>query len=159
MPEGYDRGQVCRRGHAINGSVQSMPQFNKAFCPKCGSKTIDACEHCAVPIQGDYRGSMSLRGFQPAAYCHSCGKQYPWTELRLQSISELLGMTEATAEEKAALSTAVPSLASDSPDTAVAVAKWQKFLKGSGKQMTSAFRELFVDIAGEAVKRALWPSG
>lgn len=157
MRQGFDTAIVCRKGHTINGSATFMPQFNKDFCSACGAAAMKTCGHCKAPIQGDYwGGAIHADPFVAPAHCHACGKPFPWTEARLRSISELLAMTSASPEDQAALSGALPALAAESPETPVAIAKWKRFLVGGGRELASSFRDLLVDIMGEAAKRKMF---
>lgn len=158
MAEGYDRALVCRNGHAINSSAARLPQHNERFCATCGAEAVDACGDCREPIRGYYWGSgvISVEPYVPPAHCHACGRAFPWTEARLRAISDLLALTEAPEEEKAALAETVPALAADSPSTPVAVATWRKFLRGAGRQLADGFREALVKVASEAVSKKLF---
>jgi len=154
--EGYDRALVCRKGHPINPSAGNLPQHNKAFCDKCGAPAVEKCASCQQPIQGYYWGSLSIDAYKPPSHCHNCGKPFPWTEARLRSISELLAMSGVSAADQAALRDSVADLVAESPGTPVAIAKWRKYLAGTGKQLLDSFRELLVDVAAEAVNRKLF---
>jgi hypothetical protein len=78
----HDVAQICRRGHLVNTGIHETPEYSKEFCPKCGQKTLTACEHCKAPINGQWHG---LEGFMAMdeddvpVYCHACGRPYPWT--------------------------------------------------------------------------------
>ena len=89
---GYDVGQVCLNGHVANFLARSQPEHNKNFCSTCGEKTIDQCPQCKTQIRGHYRMPRDI-SFVPEvapAFCHNCGKPYPWMEDRLQTAKELL---------------------------------------------------------------------
>ena len=77
----YDVAQVCLNGHMVNDTWQSSPNFSKDICPKCGAKTIIECPACHKRIQGFYHvpGVITTRSASVRAYCHACGKPYPWT--------------------------------------------------------------------------------
>ena len=92
MRDGYDVAQVCLNGHEANASSTGLPEFNKAFCSKCGEKTIAACPGCTAPIRGYYWGSMSA-GYTVPQHCHQCGTPYPWTARRKEAALELFLMT------------------------------------------------------------------
>lgn len=90
--EGYDVAQVCLNGHVVNFFAGSQPQHNAKFCSTCGERTIVQCPQCKTQIPGHYHmlGVISfLPDFVPA-FCHNCGKPYPWMEDRLQTAKELL---------------------------------------------------------------------
>ncbi len=66
-------------------------------------------------------------------------------------------MSDAPEADQAALRDSLPAIAAESPETPVAVAKWRRFLSGTGKQLAGGFKDMFVEIAAEAVKRKLFP--
>ncbi len=155
--EGFDRALVCRNGHVINSTSVRFPEHNDKFCSTCGAEAVSTCTGCAEPIRGFYwGGEPTFEPWVPPAHCHNCGKRFPWTEARLRAISDLLALTDASDADKAALAGAVPALAAESPSTPVAVATWQKFLRGPGRQLASGFRDLIVQVAGAAVSAKLF---
>src|SRR5580704_1635867 len=90
--EGYDVAQVCLNGHLVNSFAVSQPEHNENFCSMCGEKTISQCPHCKTNIRGYYH-MLGVTSFLPEdtpAFCHYCGKPYPWMEDRLQTAKELL---------------------------------------------------------------------
>src|SRR5437879_715251 len=96
--EGFDTAQICLNGHASNPSFDLLPQFNKAYCKRCGERTITQCEACNGKIQGRYRSSLVLR-FDVPGFCHQCGKPYPWTEKSLSSATEYADLIENLSDE------------------------------------------------------------
>jgi hypothetical protein len=92
MDECYDVAQICLNGHVINDSCKDYPQHNKKFCQVCGEQTITKCQSCSSDIQGVYivRGVIQINELQKApAYCHSCGKPYPWTDRNIEAAIDL----------------------------------------------------------------------
>jgi hypothetical protein len=90
--EGYDVAQVCLNGHVVNFFAGSLPEHNENFCSTCGEKTIIQCPHCNTKIRGHYHmfGATSFLPEVSPAFCHNCGKPYPWMEDRLETAKELL---------------------------------------------------------------------
>jgi hypothetical protein len=82
---GYHVAQVCLNGHSINDASESFPQYNQNFCAVCGAETITTCRHCNHAIRGAVRGEVNWGNYHPPAFCHNCGKPYPWMEDRLQN--------------------------------------------------------------------------
>jgi hypothetical protein len=89
---GYDVAQVCLNGHVVNFLAGSLPEHNEKFCSTCGEKTIVECPLCKTKIRGHYHmvGATSFLPEVSPAFCHNCGKPYPWMEDRLQTAKELL---------------------------------------------------------------------
>lgn len=154
-----DSALVCQNGHVINSSASKYPEDNKRFCNKCGGQAVSQCPSCANPIEGSLytRGLPSLSAFHPPRYCHNCGKPFPWTEARIRAAQELVDLTEVSEADKESLKASVPALASDTPQSTVAAAKWKRFLVGGGMQVADAGRSILVEIASESVKKILWP--
>ncbi len=92
----------------------------------------------------------------PPSYCHNCGKSYPWTDAKLRAAIELLEISPASASEKEELKADLPAIITDGPRSPVATAKWKQFLIGAGKEVASAFRDIFVDVASETAKKTLF---
>lgn len=154
----YDVAQVCRNGHMITDRAQNSPVHKKNFCHKCGSGTLTQCS-CGVNIQGHYH----VYGFEfagkkrPPAYCHACGKSFPWTAERVAAAIELLELAEdLNQEDREALTRSLPDLLSDGPRTQVASVRWQRFLAGGGRMIAENIRSVLVEIASEAAKKAIW---
>jgi hypothetical protein len=150
----YDVAQVCRRGHLINSSTEDSPERNMAFCSTCGQKTIIACERCATPIHGQYHNvNVGFRAMEePPAFCHACGKPYPWTAEGIDSAralaEELEGLNEA---DRIAIASTIEDLVVESPRTSVAVLRFKKLIA----RATGPARELLLDlIAKIAVESA-----
>jgi len=87
---GYHVAQVCLNGHSINDSSDSYPEYNQRFCAACGAETITTCWHCNDTIRGAVRGELNWGNYHPPAFCHNCGKPYPWMQDRLQTAKDLL---------------------------------------------------------------------
>lgn len=156
----YDTAQVCLNGHVITSMAGSSPELRKEYCPKCGSKTIMKCQNCASEIPGHYhvKGVIDFGGtFTPPAYCHKCGKPFPWTEENLKAARELIDLSNIDESEKQAIKDDLPSLLSDTPRTKVAATKMSIFLSKAGREVGSAMRDILVNIASEAAKKLLFP--
>jgi hypothetical protein len=156
----YDAALVCRKGHVINDSVQQFPQHNSAFCEKCGAEAVSQCAKCSEPIRGEYHvpGVITLSAsYKPPPYCHKCGSAFPWTDALLRALSEYLEIVGATESEQSALTSSVPALVADSPETTVAVAKWKRYLAKAGKEVASGVKNILVDVISDVAKRSLFP--
>jgi hypothetical protein len=158
----YETAQVCLNGHVITDTYISSPSLRQQFCSKCGKETIFQCPSCKANIQGDYRvdGVVSLgRRICPApAYCHSCGKPYPWTESNLKTISDLLKLDEQLQEaDIETMEEILPDLLTDTPKSKVAEAKYKIIMRKAGRATIEAVKEIIVEIASEAIKKSLYP--
>jgi hypothetical protein len=95
--DGWDTAQICLNGHTVNTMFVNEPDHNSAFCKGCGAKTITACPTCSAPIRGHYHIEMTpgrppLGG--PSAFCHGCGKSYPWTSARIAAAKSMVDEVE-----------------------------------------------------------------
>src|SRR5256885_2603610 len=87
---GYDTAQICLNGHVINRSAEDMPQYRQNHCSKCGAETLMSCPACSEKIRGNLLGAMPSLHEEPApAFCHNCGKAYPWIQQALEAAREL----------------------------------------------------------------------
>lgn len=160
MSATYDVAQICLNGHMVNSTWASSPEFSKDFCPKCGTRTITECQACKVRIQGHCHitGFISARPTSVRAYCHACGKPYPWTSARIEAAraiaQELDGLSDA---ERISLQASIDDLVADTPRTEVAVVRFKKLAAKAGKHGMDALKNVLVNVVSEAAKRQLWP--
>ena len=82
--DGYDVAQICLGGHVVNDRTHEFPHSNAQHCSQCGARTITQCQTCGIDIRGPEFGfepGLDSSTFLPPAFCHACGKPYPWTEV------------------------------------------------------------------------------
>jgi hypothetical protein len=152
---GFEPALICRRGHLLNDRTLRWPEMNSKHCPHCGAETLSSCT-CGEPIRGAHYGGASSYGIENApAYCHACGRAYPWTESSLQALSDLLELSGVPEAEQLALRDGLPALLADAPETRVAAVRWKRFLAAGGKQVADAVKSVLVSITTEYVKREL----
>lgn len=157
----YYTAQICLNGHIINTASNKYPEYNKAFCSECGQPTINHCSFCNATIQGDYYDSRYNNVFslqKLPAYCHNCGKPYPWTASNLEAINELIELDEQLQQtDKNTVKEILPNLLVETPKTKVAEAKFKLVMKKAGKATCEAVKEIIVGIASETIKKSLYP--
>jgi hypothetical protein len=159
--DGYDLAQVCLNGHTVNEFARSSPEHNQKFCGKCGAETITVCQGCNHALRGVFHlsGAIDVSEYRPPAFCHNCGKPYPWTERRLRAAKELISEAERlSAEERESLNRSLDDLVRDAPSAQVAAMRFKKLLPRTGKEIAEGVRSIVVDIVSEAAKKLLWPS-
>lgn len=157
--EGYDTAQVCLNGHMVNSCAVGSPQFNSAFCDKCGAKTITQCARCSKRIPGYYHspGVVSFGEEKPPNYCHACGAAYPWIESRLSAAREYIRELDRLNEnEKGVLSRSLDDLVRDTPNTAISVLRFKQLTTKAGTTAIDALKSISIEITVEAVKRQVW---
>jgi hypothetical protein len=149
--------RVCRLGHVVAPGDEPAPGApGSRRCTRCGSETVDACPRCGEPIRAKRRTALiTLSDNRPPAYCQGCGAPLPWTEARLEALSELLDLSAAPEDQRRALRDCAAALMAGSPRTPVAVELWRRFLAGAGAPLAGGFRDLLSEIAPEAVKQQL----
>lgn len=154
----YDIAQVCTNGHVVNDLAKEMREQNKEFCEKCGKKTITKCSSCNAEIQGRYNnGQQFERPVDiPPAFCQSCGKPYPWTDIKIKVAHEFTQeLEDITKEDKAILSQSIDDIVTETPRTNLAVVRIKKILtKITGVAYTES-KKIIVDIASETAKKLL----
>jgi hypothetical protein len=94
--------------------------------------------------------------FRPPAYCHECGKPYPWTAEKISAAKDLADELEGiTAEDRAKLKSALDDIATSGPRAAAGAARLKKVLGKAGTAVGQALWKACVDIASEAAKKVL----
>jgi len=157
---GYDVMQVCLNGHRITATLKVSPQHGKEHCPDCGAATISKCQHCQADMQGYYRVGNVISGPPPnvRAFCHGCGKPYPWTEARLTAAQELADESEGLSEdERQMLKASLDDLVRDTPRTTLAATRFKRLATKAGKGGADAFKDILIEVISEAAKKLIWP--
>ncbi len=154
----YDVGQVCLNGHPITGDIESG--LAQSFCSKCGAPTITNCPNCGESIHGSYNspGILLVTRYKPGAYCHSCGKPYPWTEKGINAIVDCIREDESFGQDTAdKLVQSLPDIIVETPATNLALVRVKKALNFAGKFTADALRQFVIDFGCELAKRSLLP--
>ena len=148
----YDTMQVCLNGHVINDCSKAYPNHNKDYCDKCGAKAITQCQKCNKDIQGYYhqKGVADLSIKKSPSFCHSCGRPYPWTELKIEAAIGLVRELELPEEEYKSISESIEDIATDNPRTTLAITRINKLLnKITDSSIGKAFYKVITDIASK----------
>jgi hypothetical protein len=154
----YDVMQVCLNGHKITGILKSAPEFGKKYCSDCGAAAISQCPKCETEIRGINRTTFSLHDVKVPAFCHECGKPYPWTEARLKAAQELAEETEGLDdEERQMLKASLDDLVRDTPSTPLAATRFKRLATKAGKGAADAFKEILIGVLSEAARKVIWP--
>ena len=156
---GYDRAEICLKGHLISASSNYSNHFE--FCTACGSKTINKCPKCNAYILGwpyDDETELSLRRygeeFTIPAQCHNCGNPYPWTENNQKRLNALLLIdTVLTDEEKSILREHLPDLSVNDANTLTSAAIIKSISEKASKTTQSFIRNLVLSVAVDSAKK------
>ena len=158
----YDVMQVCLNGHKITGALKARPELGTQHCRDCGAVAISKCQNCNTDIRGYHHvpGIVDLTGGpEVPAFCHACGKPYPWTESRLKAAQELSQEVEGLSDsERETLRASLDDLVRDTPRTTVAATRFKRLAAKAGKGAADAFKNLLVDVLSETAKKVIWPS-
>ena len=174
MDEKADTSSVCLNGHMINNRTHTLPELNKKFCSSCGEPTTSSCPNCKTDILGaipkvrqinviSETGSKPETEFiwpdepkKPTAYCHNCGKPYPWTERKIQATVEMIDLLEdIPAEEKTNLKADIPDIMHNSPRSEVACMRYKTVLGKISGMARDVFVNVVSDIASETIKKSM----
>lgn len=154
----YDVAQICLNGHVVNHSTQKYPQHSQPFCSVCGAASITTCHHCQTAIKGRYYVE-GVGGFtspyEAPAFCHYCGYAYPWTASALEAAQELADL-ELDEADAAIVKANLNDIVHDTPRTQVAALKVKKAFIKAGPAVLGMFRDIVVDVASEAAKKAMF---
>lgn len=156
----YDTAQICLNGHVINANFNEFPTENAAHCSKCGESTITQCPSCKTEIRGSHyvEGVAGFWGkLRAPACCHKCGKTYPWTEKRILAAKQLADeYDELSSDDKEKLKGSLDDLFRESAMTEVAGFLFKKIMKKVRKESYEGMKNIFTDIASEAVKKFIF---
>jgi hypothetical protein len=98
----------------------------------------------------------ALTSYGVPAFCRACGSAYPWTESKIEAAKQLIELAEKLDDaEKATLTADLPDLVRDTPRTQVAATRFKRLAAKVGGGITSALRDIIVDIASEAAKKVI----
>lgn len=156
--ETYDTGIACKNGHEINASATDYPQFNAAFCGKCGAPAIDECLECHAKLRGSYRGGVvTVQRWKPARFCHSCGAAYPWTREALSTARLLADEDEKLSDDdRQVLQMSLDDLTKDGPAATLAATRFKRVIAKAGASTASGIKEVMVNVLSEAAKKSIW---
>lgn len=153
MDSDFDVAQICLNGHIVNEAARGSPENNEQFCHRCGAKTVTKCAVC----QTDIRGLEGWESYARPAYCHHCGKPYPWTDSALKAAQDLSDVLDGiTDEDKVTLKKSLDDIVGDTPQATVAAIRFKKIVAKSGKVAAEGFKEILVNVASEAAKKVIW---
>lgn len=161
MTETYTKAQICLNGHVVTAYAESSPARLRKFCPKCGEPTIRNCSNteCNAKINGKlcYDYAPVKEDLDAPAFCHECGKAYPWTERNATALSEAIDESELSEEERDKLKLSIPDVINDTPKTQTAVSRFGKAIRSAGQFGGKLLYDVLVKVATEAVVRSLTP--
>jgi len=115
-------------------------------------------------VYASIRGTYHIEGvvrfsddYTPSAFCHNCGKAFPWTERKIASAVELVEVgADLSPEEMQQFRSDLTELTKDSPKTQVASLRFKKVMGKAGKSIASGVRDIVVDVLSESAKKAIW---
>lgn len=155
----YRIAQVCLNGHCITDALDANPECGQPFCDKCGAATITSCPSCGARIHGDYyTPGLCVVGFgyRVPAYCYACGEPYPWTQRAIEATEEIIqDEDELDDNQKEKLTSSLPNIISETPQTQVAIIRLKKAMSSAGKFTADALRQFAIDFGCELVKKQL----
>ena len=152
----YDTAQICLNSHVVNARSSTQHQHNQKFCEKCGEAVLYKCDHCHVPIRGQYSEDIGISYTAPS-YCFNCGKAFSWSIRRLAAAKELADeFDELSVEEKELLKQSIDDLMKDIPQTKVAETRLNRLIKKAGNDAYEGMRGIIVDVVSEAVKKSVF---
>lgn len=150
--------QICLNGHIMCPSIIRFPELLKKFCTKCGAKTITECPNCNAQI---YENSIEISEGEDIgpAFCHDCGKPYPWTIKREEAAQEWLKELDGIPEEdRKIIEENLSDIINTTPMTGLASKRVEKLLKKfADSPIAKAIRQFIIDFGTEQVKRSLYP--
>lgn len=154
--DAYDVAQICHNEDLVNDSIIEFPEHNQHYCSTCGQKTITTCQNSQCnKRQRGVSQTLGIGFYRKPLYCNACGKPLLWTERSLKAAQELINDTEELSpEDMAVASASLPDIITDSPQTYIATQKLRRILGKGGVGLSTAIRDMLVDIVSETVKKS-----
>ena len=154
----YFIAEICPNGHVITDNIIEHPELHEEYCSKCGEATITKCSNCSASIRGEfYHPGWANLPYAKPAFCHNCGKAFPWTDRKISGAVELVKEgAELSTEELAQFEIDLSELTKDSPKVQAASIRFKKYMARAGNALSGSIRELIVDILSETAKKAIW---
>ena len=104
------------------------------------------------------RGVRSFAGYAVPAYCHGCGKPYPWTDASIRAAKELADeLSELTIDEREQLKKSVDDIVADTPQTVLAATRFKRLAEKAGKGALDTFKSVLIAVLSEEAKKILFP--
>lgn len=100
-------------------------------------------------------GTISQKYDRPA-YCHNCGKPYPWTESAIETMRKIIWEDEDLFEdEKERMNESLPDLITETPKTELAIMQVKKCAMRATKAVGTALLNFVIENGCEKVVTAL----
>ncbi len=154
----YDVAQICQNGHVITPYVKASPHKMARFCNRCGEATLTQCQHCRTDIRGEHHSMVvGTAEFTPPAFCHACGKPYPWTEAALRAAQDLASeLVSLSPEERQVLAGSLSDIIRDTPRTALAATRFKALVAKAGPAAAQAFKKIITEMATDVAKKIIF---
>lgn len=154
----YCTAQICHNGHLITNSTEFYPERTQRNCSECGAVTYSACPSCCEPIRGSLcdDNDCLISDPLPPAYCHACGKPYPWTEAALESAKAVIREEDSMSfQQQEDLIEVLPDMIVETPRTNLATVRMKKALASVGSFTADALKSFLIDFGCEVIKRQI----
>jgi hypothetical protein len=154
----YDVAQICPNGHVVNSTSSKHPERNEKYCSQCGEETITTCPRCGNPIRGFYWGEVGdAEGFRSAAFCHACGKPFPWTERRIQAAIDAFVDEIGPGDDANQFAESVREVARETPKTELAAKRLVRLMGKIKGTAVDLVKKAVDAVACEVAKRIIFP--
>jgi hypothetical protein len=153
----YMSAAICLHGHTAAESIEWSPERVGQFCTECGERIITACPACDAAIRGHYNipGVISLSGYSPPSFCHSCGQPFPWTTRRLEAANELLSELSLSDIDRELVQKSLVEVTRDTSHTPVAASRLKRIVGRATDAGGKALWKMAIDVATDAAKKAM----
>lgn len=149
----YFTAFICENGHEISAAAYTC---HDKYCTKCGSRVISKCPNCNTTIRGCYDSQFGFVGnYDVPAYCHSCGKPYPWTQAAIEAAVNMVKESDLTFEDQQKLISVLPDAVTETPRTQLASVRFKKAMSNVGSFIAEGLRDFAVSFGCEVFKNYL----
>jgi len=156
----FDKALICESGHLINHSKTQSPVDAVDYCEKCGSKVLDKCTHCNTEIKGQkyrigYPHNSYAADFNNPSFCYKCGKQFIWTERKIQAAIDIASEFTSDDKEIESIRRDLNNIVKEDTFAEISIRKLKLFMPKIANGAGELFKKLIIEIASESIKKMI----
>lgn len=147
----YNVAMICEKGHVISTNVEG--KITQRFCKNCSAPTITACRSCKEPIQGSVKDRYGyLIKYHRPAFCHFCGKPYPWT---LRVLSKIDSLNAEHTSDTNFLKDVLTDMVFETPTSKTSALRFKNYLEKLSPVVSTILLNATSDLVSDGMRELL----